>query len=305
VAFFLGIDGGGTKTECALGDESRVLGSSFGATVKIKKVGTDAAGLALETAVHEACERAGIAADQIARTCIGIAGSSIPEVVDWAYGVLGQLVSGEVEVVNDALIAHRAAFNGGPGILVIAGTGSNVLGINDRGEFGRAGGWGPIISDEGSGFWIGRTTVARAMRAHDAGISTDLLTAVMNAWNLSSREEVVSMANSNPPPDFASLLPEILRCADQGDAVAREILASAAHELAQLTRIVIRKIWPAGGDVSIAVTGGVFAHSAQIREMFANSIRAERPGITVNVEPVHPVMGALDMARHKAASVRL
>ena len=109
------------------------------------------------------------------------------------------------------------------------------------------------------------------------------------------------MANSNPPPDFASLLPEILRCADNGDAVAREILASAAHELAQLTRIVIRKIWPAGGDVSIAVTGGVFAHSAQIRQMFANSIRAERLGITVNLEPVHPVMGALDMARKKGA----
>jgi N-acetylglucosamine kinase-like BadF-type ATPase len=304
VAFFLGIDGGGTKTECALGDESRVLGSSIGATVKIKKVGPDAAGAALEGAIRTACERAGIAADQIARTCIGVAGTTIPEVVDWAYGVLGQLVSGEIEVVNDALIAHRAAFNGGPGVLVIAGTGSNVLGINDRGEFGRAGGWGPIISDEGSGFWIGRTTVAQAMRAYDAGRSTDLLNAVMDSWKLTTREEVVSMANSNPPPDFASLLPEILRCADAGDALAREILSSAAQELAQLARIVIRKIWPGGGDVSIAVTGGVFAHSAQIRQMFANSIRAERKGITVNLEPVHPVMGALDMARKKAASIQ-
>jgi glucosamine kinase len=304
VAFFLGIDGGGTKTECALGDEAEVLGSSIGGTVKIKKVGTDAAGVALEGAIRAACERAGVAAHQIARTCIGVAGSSIPEVVDWTYSVLGQLVSGEVEVVNDALIAHRAAFNGGPGVLVIAGTGSNVLGINERGECGRAGGWGPIISDEGSGFWIGRTTVAQAMRAHDAGRSTDLLNAVMDSWKLSTREEVVSMANSNPPPDFASLLPEILRCADAGDALAREILSLAAQELAQLARIVIRKVWPNGGEIAIAVTGGVFAHSAQIRQMFANSIRAERPGITVNLEPVHPVMGALEMARKKAASAK-
>jgi glucosamine kinase len=126
----------------------------------------------------------------------------------------------------------------------------------------------------------------------------------MDSWKLSTREEVVSMANSNPPPDFASLLPEILRCADAGDALAREILSLAAQELAQLARIVIRKVWPNGGEIAIAVTGGVFAHSAQIRQMFANSIRAERPGITVNLEPVHPVMGALEMARKKAASAK-
>ena len=304
MSFFLGIDGGGTKTECVIGDDERVLGTSVESTIKIKKVGANAAGQALDAAIQAVCKQAGVNPTAITRTCIGLAGSSIPEVADWAYSVLKQLVSGEVSVVNDTLIAHRAAFNGGPGVLVIAGTGSNVLGINERGESARAGGWGPIISDEGSGFWIGRTTVAQAMRAHDVGRSTDLLNAVMQAWKLSSLEEVVSMANSNPPPDFASLLPEILRCADSGDALAREILTSAANELAQLARIVIRKLWPASGDVAVAVTGGVFNHSAQIRQMFANSIRAERPGIVVNLETVHPVMGALSMARGMAITVK-
>jgi N-acetylglucosamine kinase-like BadF-type ATPase len=297
VTLFLGIDGGGTKTECVVGDSERVLGSSVEGTIKIKKVGANAAGQALETAIQTACEQAGVRPTQIARTCIGLAGSSIPEVADWAYSVLKQLVSGEVSVVNDTLIAHRAAFNGAPGVMVIAGTGSNVLGINEQGETGRAGGWGPIISDEGSGFWIGRSAVAQAMRAHDASRPTELLNAVMQAWKLSSLEEVVSMANSNPPPDFASLLPEILRCADSGDALAHEILAAAANELAQLTRAVIRKLWPGSGNLNVAVTGGVFVHSPQIRQMFANSIQSERPGIRVNLDPVHPVMGALAMAR--------
>lgn len=304
VTYFLGIDGGGTKTECVIGDEERVLGRSVGGTIKIRKVGADIAGQALELAIQAACNEAGVTPNQIAATCIGLAGSSIPEVSDWAYSVLRQLVSGEVSVVNDALIAHRAAFHGGPGVLVIAGTGSNVLGIDENGKMARAGGWGPIISDEGSGFWIGRTTVAKAMRAHDLGRPTQLLQAVMQAWKLTGLEEVVSMANSNPPPDFASLLPEILHCANSGDALAQEILTSAGKELAQLALIVIRKLWPDAKNIAVAVTGGMFAHLPQIRETFANIIHAETPTIAVNLEPVHPVMGALAMARRSSIATQ-
>lgn len=302
MAFFLGIDAGGTKTECVIGDEERVLGCATGSTVKIRKVGEDAAGQALEAVIHDACKKAGASPAKIAQTCMGIAGSSIPEVVQWSHRLLKQLVSGDVIVVNDTLIAHHAAFHGGPGVLVIAGTGSHVFGMNDRAETARAGGWGPMISDEGSGFWIGRAAVAQAMRAYDAGRSTSLLKAVMDAWKLVTREEVVSMANSNPPPDFASLVPEILRCADAGDALAREILTAAANELAQLARLVIRRLWPGATEISVAVTGGVFVHSADIRQMFANSIRAERPGVTVISEPVHPVTGALSLARKRSLS---
>jgi N-acetylglucosamine kinase-like BadF-type ATPase len=300
VAYFLAIDGGGTKTECVIGDEQRVLGSAVGSTIKIKKVGNKTAAASLQAAINEACTQASVRPDQFSRTCIGLAGSSIPEVTQWTRATLQRLVSGEVIVVNDTMIAHHAAFGGAPGVLVIAGTGSNVLGINERGESARAGGWGPIISDEGSGFWIGRTAVAQSMRAHDAGRSTELLSATINAWGLASREEVVAMANSNPPPDFAALLPAVLQCADAGDALAREILSSAANELAQLARIVVRKLWNGDGKIHIALTGGVFAHSVQIRQMFSNAIRAERAGIEVNPEPVHPVMGALAMARSQA-----
>jgi len=304
VSFFLGIDGGGTKTECVIGDEERVLGKSVGSTIKIKKVGVDAAGKALEAAIAEACKSAKVNQQEIARTCIGIAGSSIPEVTDWTYSVLKQLVAGDVQVVNDALIAHRAAFGEGPGVLVIAGTGSNVLGMNDRGESGRAGGWGPMISDEGSGFWIGRRAVAHAMRAYDGQQTTMLLDAVMKSWDLTTIEDLVSMANSNPPPDFSSLLPAVLQCANGGDNSAGEILISAANELAQLACVVVRKLWRESTKVTVAVTGGVFVHSPQIREKFAELVRAERSGITVNLEPVHPVMGALSMARqHNRVSV--
>ena len=300
MSFFLGIDGGGTKTECVIGDDKRLLGNSVGSTIKIKKVGEDAAGKALEAAIAEVCRSAKINQREITRTCIGIAGSSIPEVMDWTYSVLRQLVAGEVQVVNDALIAHRAAFGDGPGVLVIAGTGSNVLGINERGESGRAGGWGPMISDEGSGFWIGRRAVAYAMRAYDGKQTTSLLDAVMKAWDLKTIEDLVSMANSNPPPDFSSLLPAVIRCADSGDRLASEILRSAADELAQLASVVVRKLWPESARVEVAITGGVFVHSEQIRKEFARLVSSDREGITVNLQPVYPVMGALLMARQQS-----
>ena len=301
MSFFLGIDGGGTKTECVIGDDKRLLGKSIGSTIKIKKVGENAAGKALEAAISDACKSASVNQREITGTCIGIAGSSIPEVTDWTYSVLKQLVAGEVQVVNDAVIAHCAAFGVGPGVLVIAGTGSNVLGINDRGESGRAGGWGPMISDEGSGFWIGRRAVAYAMRAYDGKQATNLLDAVMKAWGLKTIEDLVSMANSNPPPDFSSLLPAVLQCAKGGDKLAGEILLSAATELAQLACVVVRKLWHESSSVTVAVTGGVFVHSPQIRGRFAELVRAERSGITVNLDPVHPVMGALSMARQRSS----
>jgi N-acetylglucosamine kinase-like BadF-type ATPase len=297
VAFFLGIDAGGTKTECLIGDERRVLGRSQGTTIKIRKVGSDAAAQALEAAIAAVSENSGVPVQNIAHTCIGISGSSIPEVADWTYSMLKQLVSGEVTVVNDTLVAHHAAFHGEPGVLVIAGTGSNVLGINEQRQTARAGGWGPNISDEGSGFWIGRTAVAKAMRARDAGESSDLLDAIRHAWNVTGIEEVVSIANSNPPPDFASLLPEIVRCADSGDALAQEILAAAAYELAQLASIVITRLWPVSGEISIATTGGVFVHAARVREAFIQAVGAKRAQVTVKPDPVHPVEGALALAK--------
>ena len=121
MAFILGIDAGGTKTECVLGDDKSVLGCAAGSTIKIRKVGEGAAAQALQAVVHEVCRKADVSLDNIAQTCMGIAGSSIPEVVNWSYRTLKQLVSGEVTVVNDTLIAHHAAFHGGSGVLVIAG----------------------------------------------------------------------------------------------------------------------------------------------------------------------------------------
>src|SRR5215469_12274607 len=154
MAFFVALDGGGTKTECWVADETRVRGQSSGPTVKIMNVGEQAATQNLRTIVREALGAAGVGGDSVVCTCFGLAGSSSTEVRRWAETALRELVSGGIIMTGDEQIALDAAFHGGAGVLVIAGTGSHVTGRCADGSTVGADGWGPVQSDKGSGMWI-------------------------------------------------------------------------------------------------------------------------------------------------------
>jgi glucosamine kinase len=300
MAIFLGIDAGGTKTRCVVGDEHRVLGRAQGSSCKIQRVGEAEARRALHAVVKEAIQAAGVTA-KIEQACIGISGASDLEVAASVRRILGEIIPAPVEVVGDVMIALEAAFGGGAGCIVIAGTGSIALGRNERGEFVRAGGWGPAISDEGSGDWIGRAAVAAALRAHDAGKSTALLPGIMEAWGLPTSEDFLRAVAASPP-DFAQLFPTVLHAAEENDALAGEILMRAGFELAELALIVIRRLWPAEQRVRIAIAGGVLQNSALVRQAFVNAMRNAHSEIAVSFGNVESVMGALAMARRSQVS---
>ena len=201
------------------------------------------------------------------------------------------------------MIALEAAFGSGPGVIVIAGTGSIAYGRNRDGQTARAGGWGFAISDEGSGHWIGRAAVAAALRAWDEnqGENAALLASVMKSWCLESRESLVLAANATPSPDFAALFPAVLASADSGDRSARDVLAQASSHLAELAGIVVRRLFPDSGTVPAAMSGGVFSSSAQVRQIFYNRLRSEHPDVALNPSVMEPVRGALELARRAAA----
>jgi len=296
MALYLGIDAGGTKTICAISNGREIIGKGTSGTIKIKKIGPDKARIALEETLVRAFDAAKVKPEQISASCIGVAGAGLPEVVEWTTTNMLQLVPGALKVVGDSDIAHESASHGGPGVLVIAGTGSIAIGKNSRGITARAGGWGPMISDEGSGFWIGRRAVAAAMRAHDSGQTTSLIAKIMEGWTIATREAVVSSANSSPPPDFSALVPQVLACAENGDALAEEILSIAGAELAQLAKIVIRKLSLGGTLLKAGTCGGVFKHSATVQRVFFNSLRADLPEVETLPEPVDPIYGAISLA---------
>lgn len=295
--FYLGIDGGGTKTRCALGDEASVLATSTAGGSNVIRLGEAQAREAIHSAVQQVCSTANISPDKIHRICIGAAGAARPEIAAKLRAILAELTPAPVEVVGDMVIALEAAFGSGPGVIAIAGTGSIVWGRDAAGRTARAGGWGFAISDEGSGHWIGRRTVSAILHAHDDDQETLLTGMVLREWNLATLDELVQKANSLPPPDFPRLFPVVLHAAEQADSVAHALLADAATHLSNLAAAVIRRLAPQPPYVPVAMTGSVFRQSDDVRKIFYNTLQATFPGIEIRPHPVVPVEGALARAR--------
>jgi glucosamine kinase len=297
MAFVLGIDGGGSKTAAAVSNGASMFTTCAPRGCNLNSVSTENARLALAEAVHGALSSAGISAGEVVSVCAGVAGAASPDVAAKIAELLaGLLPRASVRVVGDTVIALEAAFSGGAGVVCISGTGSVAFGRNARGEITRAGGWGRLVSDEGSGHWIGQRAVAKCLRAMDQGRSSQLVTAIMEHWHIVTREQLVQRCHSEPIPNFAELFPVVLQVAETGDPLASEILTAAGFELARITQVVLRRLWSGRSIQQVAVTGSVFAHSARIRQVFTNVIRADRSEVQIRLSGRQPFEGALQMA---------
>jgi N-acetylglucosamine kinase-like BadF-type ATPase len=300
MAFFLGIDGGGTKTRCVLADETTVIAKSMTGGCSVIRHGEQQAQEALRIGIEQVCTAAKISPERISSICIGVTGAARPEIAGKIHRILSEMVPGlatsKIEVVGDNVIALEAAFGSGPGVIAIAGTGSIVYGRDADGKTIRAGGWGFAISDEGSGHWIGRRAVSAILLARDQGGETMLEPLVLQAWKLAGFDELVQQANSAPPPDFPRLFPIVLRAAEDGDDTARDLLSEGGAELARLAAIVLHRLAPCD-RLPLATTGSVFRQSPEVRRVFYNTLQAGFPGIDVRQDFVDPVEGALARAR--------
>jgi N-acetylglucosamine kinase-like BadF-type ATPase len=308
MAYYLGIDGGGTKTRCVLGDETTVLATAMTGGCSVIRHGEQHAREALHTAIRQVCATARISPDRISALCIGVTGAARPEIAAKIRGILTELFPEKsptsIEVVGDNVIALEAAFGSGLGVIAIAGTGSIVYGRDAAGHIARAGGWGFAVSDEGSGHWIGRRAVSAILNAQDQGLGTALTDMVFQAWKINTIDELVQQANSTPPPDFPRLFPIVLRAAEEADAIACELLSDAGAKLADLAAIVVHRLAshaPAAmlpvALFPVAMTGSVFRQSLVVRQVFYNALQTSFSGIEVRQDPADPVEGALARAR--------
>lgn len=306
MAYYLGIDGGGTKTTCALGDDRQLLATARSGPSNIVRVGEAQTRESLHRAVRQACAAGGISLGQVTRTCVGASGAARPEQAEAVRSIVAEILSSPIEVVGDMETSLEAAFGDGPGVIVIAGTGSIAYGRDASGRTLRVGGWGFQIGDEGSAHWIGRTAVNAILRASDRegdGVASSPLTRGMfKAWGVDSVSDLAHAANSIPPADFAALFPAVVASEDE---VARDVLRRAGGELAQLAAAVMRRLFAREGEASVpvAMIGGVFRYGAAVREAFYNELRRMEERAQVCSEVVDPVDGALRMAR-KGAGLR-
>jgi N-acetylglucosamine kinase-like BadF-type ATPase len=301
--YFLALDAGGTKTACVLADEERELARVRSGTIKVLRADVELARHNLEQLLSKVVQQSGVDLRSISRTCIGTSGASVPFVTKWIHDNLQSRVSGEVEICGDEVIALDAAFQGGSGVLVIAGTGSNIVGRSLSGQLAGAGGTGPILADEGSGHWIGHQALRRAFRALDERRPTELINDVLRFWKLPRVEDLIGKANATDTPDFSTLTPIVVAAAERGDQVAQEVLQWGGEELARMVLLVMERLVEIDGlsednVPGVAFTGSVVKNVLPLRFAMIGALKRKHPTVHILAEAVDPVQGALWRARH-------
>ena len=303
MAYYLGFDAGGTRTDGVLANETTILARASSGSVKLLRVSPEHAEANLRFVIDTLFQKTGILPEQVKAVCIGIAGYTVPAVTDWVERTLAKILGGmqTICVAGDVEIALDAAFPSAPGVLIIAGTGSNFLGRTSSGALINVGGWGPLLGDEGSGYWIGSAGIRAALRARDRGEPTYLLDKICAHWACRDLNHLIEIAHANPAPDFANLAPVVAAAEEAGDAIAAAVLQAAGRMLGQDAILIFRRIRASEADGAplpgIAFTGSILRHIAPVRTAMIEEIHRELPPVHVVPEAVDPLEGALWRAR--------
>jgi N-acetylglucosamine kinase-like BadF-type ATPase len=309
--YFLGVDGGATGTTCAVcTDEGVVLGIGHGGPSNhiLAPGGRERAHAAVSASLRDALSAAGLEAVGFRAAQFGMTGINADTDAARALAevVAGLLRSPLVRIDNDALVAHAGALACRPGVIVIAGTGSVAWGEDPAGRQARAGGWGYIFGDEGSGFAIGLAGVRAALAARDGtGPDTVLVERIPAAAGLGLGEIPLAFYEGRlRRPHIAALARVVTACAEAGDAVSQGLVEDAARALAGLAAAVIRRLaWP-DGTVAVAPVGGVFGAGPTLLRPLGRALSARAEGAVLVPPRFAPAVGALLLAL-RAAGVPL
>lgn len=273
---FVGIDGGATKTRAVVISEGgAILGrSEVRSSSAYHREAEEAAGIVV-SAAREALGHAGVAGP-ITALGAGLAGADDPTVHQRLTRALEDAgLAHTVVVDHDAAAALAGGTALQPGVVIIAGTGSIAFGIDGAGRRTRAGGWGPLLDDEGSGYAIGRAALRSAMRAYDGrGDETVLSGMLAERFALGTLASLKMTVKTLTIDEIASLAPLVVGAARDRDVVARAILARAAEGLAAMIASVARTLgWERDG-FPLVTAGGMFEAGNAIREPMFRALRA-------------------------------
>jgi N-acetylglucosamine kinase-like BadF-type ATPase len=270
-----GVDGGGSKTLAVVVDcEGNERGRGTAGSSNFTAIGVEQASDAITQAVTEAVNLAG---GQLPLRSLwaGLSGIDRPGAREQLQSLI-QPVARDIRLTNDAELIF-SALAGGIGVVLIAGTGSIALGHDASGATARAGGWGHLMGDEGSGYDIGRRALQGAARAADGrGPATALLEAFMHHWKVDRPLDMIAhVYRSTDKAAVAELSSIVFATARAGDTVARRLLANAAGELASAA-IVAGDHLALPGDLPVALTGGLLTGNADYRKSVLRRMRSRR-----------------------------
>jgi len=290
--YVVGVDGGGTKTTATVVGED--LGEVAGATTgpaNHRSVGVESASANIAEAIQQAVLEADVALESIAGMCLCLAGFDTDLDLPVPQRAIRQLdYKGVAIFENDVVGAWAGATEVKPGIVIIAGTGSTGLGMNEHGQLWRTDGWDYVLGDAGSGYAIGRDAIRAAMRALDGrAMPTLLMQALGRAYGVKDAEAMRRLVDSTSFGKFeiASFASSVAEAADAGDVTARTILTQAGQDLADQATAIIRRLRMEESDFPICTVGSVFKSAPWVTEPFRRSITRLAPHAEFRA-PLHP-----------------
>lgn len=296
----VGVDGGGSKTRVLVADaRGETLGSCEGAASAVRPGATEHSADVIASCVSEALAAVGLAHVRPAALCVGVAGVGRPTEREELWRALTtREVAAEVVVLPDAQVALDDAFGDGPGILLVAGTGSVAFGRGPTGTEARVGGWGPVCGDEGSGAWIGRRALSVVTASLDGREpETALVGAVLTAAELNEPGELVAWAAAATPAQLATLAATVVSAAEGGDLRANSILDLAAEELALHVRALARQLFAdERATCPVAFAGGLLHTGSSLRKRLEHRLKSSTPGAQISAGEVCPERGAMRVA---------
>jgi N-acetylglucosamine kinase-like BadF-type ATPase len=302
--YVIGVDAGGTKTVGLLADrDGHVLAEARGSGANLRAHG--------EAEVERVLQRVigGVMAGRAsapAAIAVGMAGVDRADEAERVRALLRRIAPGtpRLLVTNDALLGLVAAIGHDPGVVLIAGTGSIAYGRNGRDEAARAGGWGYILGDEGSGYWIGRHALRAVMRESDGrGHATALTPLVLKHFGVGRAQDLVHAVYDGPlrPSEIAAVAAAVQEAAAAGDELALQVLAVGARELAGSARAVITRLGLRDEPFDVVLAGGVMQAMPSLAAEVAVQLQAGAPRCRVQRLDREPAHGAVALAIAEAA----
>jgi glucosamine kinase len=305
MGYSIGFDGGGTKTDCVILDAGgNVVGEGRGGPSNPLRSGYDDAFRSISEAAADALKRARLHTGDITSACAGLAGAGQRNVVRRTMVFLTrEFPRATAYVTTDHEITLEAAVGTGPGVVLIAGTGSAAYGRNSAGETARSGGFGPWVGDEGSAFEIGRRAVVAVARTRDLDAPVTLLTEMIPAaLGCPDWDDLVQRIMKSPDDVFPKLFTVVADAANFEDSAAKEILFTAAIGLGNLAMIVVRRLKMKDDEFPLVKCGGVFGRSKMLDALLDSVLASGALRAKIFRLEISPAVGAARIAARIAES---
>ena len=301
--FVIGMDGGATKTAALLSDlDGVVIAEETGGASNPQVVGPEKSADVIVNLVEKLCGKANCSTNQVLAVVAGLAGAGREgdkmrvKTATLAEAKRRKVTVGRMTIESDGRIALEGAFKGRPGIILIAGTGSFALAKDHKGGIHRAGGWGRVVGDEGSGFVIGRDGLNVVAKHIDGRGKTTMLTKLVDEkLGLSNQEKIINGVYRENF-DVATVAPLVIEAAEAKDVECARILNKATFELSEHVRILVNKIEESSrrtSKISLAFIGSLISHDNIYQKILTQKVTFSLPQVTVIAPEAPPGYGAV------------